>query len=104
MDIKTVTGKIHETEADHPRPSAFFKDGGLEGAASEVDETLGGALLERVGEGDFKGETGEVTVLYPRGALTAKRASSSSGWASGTSSTSRPSARPRQPRPGGRAS
>ena len=72
MDIKTVTGKIHETEADTLVVSVF-KDGGLEGAASEVDETLGGALRERVSEGDFKGETGEVTVLYPRGALTAKR-------------------------------
>ncbi len=72
MDINSVQGKIHETEADSLIVSVF-KDDGLEGVGGEVDEVLGGALRERINEGDFKGETGEVTVLYPRGVVTAKR-------------------------------
>lgn len=72
MNIKTVQGKVHETQADTLIVS-LFKDGEPEGAAGDVDEALGGALRERVSEGDFKGEVGELAVLYPRGALTAKR-------------------------------
>ncbi|CAN5795533.1 leucyl aminopeptidase [soil metagenome] len=71
MNIKTVHGNIHETEADTLVVSVY-KDG-LAGAAGEIDEALGGALRERLSEGDFTGEVGEVTVLYPRGNLTAKR-------------------------------
>ena len=72
MDVNVKQGKLLETEADTLVVS-LFKDSDLAGAAGAVDEALEGALRDLLSEGDFNGEAGELVVLYPRGAMSAKR-------------------------------
>ena len=43
------------------------------GATGALDDALGGAIRELIEGGDLKGELGEVAVLYPRGAVAARR-------------------------------
>jgi hypothetical protein len=43
------------------------------GITASVDRALGGAIGELIASGDATGRTGEVTVLYPRGAIAAQR-------------------------------
>lgn len=43
------------------------------GATGALDRALGGALSELIGSGDLSGKLGQVVVVYPRGAIPAKR-------------------------------
>jgi leucyl aminopeptidase len=43
------------------------------GATGAVDRALGGAISELIAQGDLSGKLAETTVLYPRGAIAAKR-------------------------------
>ena len=43
------------------------------GAAGAVDAALGGAVRELIDAGDARGRPGETSVLYPRGAVAARR-------------------------------
>lgn len=43
------------------------------GATGALDQALGGAISELIAAGDLTGRVGEIRVLYPRGALTARR-------------------------------
>ncbi len=43
------------------------------GVTASVDRALGGAISELIASGDATGRSGEVTVLYPRGAIAAHR-------------------------------
>ncbi len=72
MDITTIHGAIQDLEADAIVVNLFQ---GVEpgGATRAVDQALGGALGELVASGDFSGKAGQVAVLYPRGALPARR-------------------------------
>lgn len=69
MDVKVMVGRIHESDADaiivpliqDTEPSA------------DIDQALGGAISDLIASGDFTGKSGQVAVLYPRGAVPAKR-------------------------------
>lgn len=72
MDIKLLSSPLTESDAD--ALLLFLTEGGdIEGAAAAVDAALSGALAELYALGDFSGKTGEVAVLYTRGALKAGR-------------------------------
>jgi leucyl aminopeptidase len=43
------------------------------GATGAVDQAMGGAIREAIAGGDFRGQKGEVAVLYPRGSIPARR-------------------------------
>lgn len=68
MQIKAVPGKIHEYAAD--AIIVYMSEGRI---PRGVDEALGGLLTELNEAGDLTGKLGEVTVLYTRGAIPAKR-------------------------------
>ncbi|HLV35158.1 MAG TPA: leucyl aminopeptidase [Spirillospora sp.] len=72
MDVNAVAGRLYEQAAD--TIVVFGAEGGeLAGVAQAVDEALSGALRELIEGGDFSGKSGQVAVLYPRGAIPAKR-------------------------------
>lgn len=72
MDIKAVPGAIQSSSADAIIVNLFegIQPGGATGA---VDQALNGAIRELIESGDFTGKLGEVLVLYPRGAISARR-------------------------------
>jgi leucyl aminopeptidase len=73
MEIKVSGGNLQEFSADTVIVNL------CEGAATTgvvtaaLDKALGGAIQELITNGDLHGKLGEVGVLYPRGALLAKR-------------------------------
>src|SRR5690606_2172494 len=72
VDVNAVAGRLYEQAAD--TIVVFGAEGGeLAGVAQAVDEALSGALRELIEGGDFSGKSGQVAVLYPRGAIPAKR-------------------------------
>lgn len=73
MDIRVLTGAILESDADAVVISLFEGVTTPEGTARLVDEALNGAVSDLLGAGDFSGASGQVVVLYPRGALPARR-------------------------------
>ena len=73
MGVTVTQGSIQSSEADTIVVNLFQ---GLEapgGAAGAVDEALDGAIGELIAAGDLQGKEGEVAVLYPRGAIPARR-------------------------------
>ena len=77
MDIKAIPGKIQESDAetiiinlfeapapDKPQPG---------GATKVVDGALDGAISDLIEVGDLSGKAGQTAVLYPRGAIPARR-------------------------------
>jgi leucyl aminopeptidase len=72
MDVKVIPGHIHESDAD-AIILPFIQDSQLDGAIKQVDQALGGAITDLIDSGDFVGKVGQVSVLYPRGAVPAKR-------------------------------
>jgi leucyl aminopeptidase len=73
MNLNVKQGNIQETPVDAIIVNLFesvTKPGGATGA---VDQALNGAVGELIAGGDFGGKSGEVAVLYPRGAIPAKR-------------------------------
>ncbi|MBN1886642.1 MAG: leucyl aminopeptidase [Thermoflexales bacterium] len=73
MDITIRHGAIQNTTADALIVAIFEGVPELVGAAAAVNQALGGAIAELITSGDLKGKSGEVGVLYPRGAIPAKR-------------------------------
>ena len=72
MDLKVVAGAIQASDADAIVVNLFE---GVQpgGATKAVDDGLGGAMRDLIEGGDFTGQAGQVAVLYPRGALPARR-------------------------------
>lgn len=72
MEVKVVQGNIKNfpTEA---LIVGSFENAALVGGMAEVDVVLNGAVGEIIANGDFAGKTGELSVLYPRGLMPAKR-------------------------------
>jgi len=72
MDVRVVSGAIQESDADAIIVNLFE---GVQpgGATKAVDDLLGGAMCELIEGGDFSGKAGQAAVLYPRGALPARR-------------------------------
>jgi leucyl aminopeptidase len=73
MEIRTSHGDIRESTADTIVVNLFEGVSRPGGATGAVDGGLGGAISELIASGDIRGKLGEITVLYPRGAITAKR-------------------------------
>ncbi len=77
MDIQIIPGAIQESDADaiivnlFEAPSSEKPE--LGGATKAVDDALGGAISELIEDGDLSGKAGQVAVLYPRGAIPARR-------------------------------
>jgi leucyl aminopeptidase len=68
-----MQGGIQTFEADTIIVNLFEGIASPGGATGAVDQALNGAISEVIASGDFTGEAGEISVLYPRGALRAKR-------------------------------
>jgi len=78
MDIKVISGDIQHSDADAIIVNLFE---GLSderpqpgGATRALDDALDGAIRDLIADGDFSGQAGQVAVLYPRGAIPARRA------------------------------
>jgi leucyl aminopeptidase len=72
MQIKIVPGVIQESDADAVIVG-LFEESQPEGAAQALDQALDGAIGDLVESGDLNGKAGQVAVLYPRGAIPARR-------------------------------
>jgi leucyl aminopeptidase len=73
MEIKVIGGSLQESGADTVIANLFEGVTTPAGAAAALDRALGGAIQELIANGDLHGKLGEVGVLYPRGAIAAKR-------------------------------
>lgn len=73
MKVHVVQGSIEENTADSLIVNLFEGVTAPAGATGAVDKALGGAISELIAQGDLTGKAGEVAVLYPRGAIPAKR-------------------------------
>jgi leucyl aminopeptidase len=73
MEIKVSGGNLLETGADTVIVNLFEDVKTPSGATAVVDKALGGAIQELITNGDLRGKLGEVGVIYPRGAIAAKR-------------------------------
>jgi leucyl aminopeptidase len=75
MNIKTVQGLIETSTADTFIVS-LFEDTPIDkadGSIQAINAALTGAVAELIEGGDFNGKAGQVAVLYPHGALNARR-------------------------------
>ena len=73
MEIKVLGGSLQESSADTLVVNLFEGASSPGGATAALDKVLGGAIQELIASGDLHGKLGEVGVLYPRGAIAAKR-------------------------------
>ncbi|MGC9399448.1 MAG: leucyl aminopeptidase [Anaerolineae bacterium] len=73
MHIHVVTGEIQKQEAQAIVVNLFEGVTRPGGATGAVDAALRGAISALITEGDFRGKRNEIAVLYPAGAIPAKR-------------------------------
>src|SRR5258708_35262507 len=80
MDIRIVEQAVKDTQCDALVVGATYKKVGnqakkliLSATAREEDSLLGGLIQSIYGEGEFKGDLGELLTLHPMGKLAAKR-------------------------------
>ncbi|MBX7253717.1 MAG: hypothetical protein K1X50_17175, partial [Candidatus Promineofilum sp.] len=73
MDIQVQKGSIESSAADTIIVNLFEGVTTPGGATGVVDQALGGAISDLIAGGDLQGKAGEVAVLYPRGAIAARR-------------------------------
>ena len=73
MHIEIVTGAIQQQEAQAIIVNLFEGAEKPGGATAAVDRALSGQIQALIDGGDFKGKRNEVAVLYPGGAIPAKR-------------------------------
>jgi leucyl aminopeptidase len=72
LEIKIVPGSLQSSDAD-AIVVGLFEGSAPEGSARAVDEALDGAIGHLVEGGDLSGKSGASAVLYPRGAIPARR-------------------------------
>lgn len=72
MDVQVAAGRLGDVVCDALLLFAF-EGGEWSGDTAPVDEALKGALTQLVEGGDFSGKAGQVAVLYPQGAIPARR-------------------------------
>lgn len=72
MEIKVVSDHVAGIAAD-VLLLYVLQDSAITGAVKSVDEALKGAVGEVLAAGDLSGKNGETSLIYPRGALQAKR-------------------------------
>ena len=73
MKVTVAQGAIQESEAEAIIVNLFEGVTAPGGATGAVDGALDGAISELIAGGDISGKEGEVAVLYPRGAIPARR-------------------------------
>ena len=73
MNIFVEHGAIQASNADTYIVSLYEGETLLSGATGALDLALKGSINEVIKNGDFKGEKGEILVIYPRGEVIAKR-------------------------------
>ena len=73
MKINVTQGEIQAYQADTLIVNLFDDVTTPSGATGAIDKALDGAISELIASGDLTGKTGEVGVLYPRGAIPATR-------------------------------
>lgn len=73
MKIKVEQGGIQAVEADAIIVNLFKGVAEPGGATGVVNKALNGAIGELIAGGDLRGKSGETAVLYPRGAIPARR-------------------------------
>lgn len=73
MNLNVRHDDIQSADADTIIVNLFRGVTEPAGATGAVDQALGGAVSELIANGDFSGKLGEVGVLYPRGAIAARR-------------------------------
>ncbi|MGB3717228.1 MAG: M17 family peptidase N-terminal domain-containing protein, partial [Candidatus Promineifilaceae bacterium] len=73
MIVGVKEGSIQKSTADTIVVNLFEDVTNPGGATGAVDSALEGAISELVANGDLSGAAGEVGILYPRGAIPAKR-------------------------------
>ncbi|NJN98203.1 MAG: leucyl aminopeptidase [Anaerolineales bacterium] len=73
MNITIQQGGIQAVAADAIIVNLFQGVTAPSGATGAVDQALGGAISELIAAGDVRGKAGETVVLYPRGAVPARR-------------------------------
>lgn len=73
MNVTVAQGSIQAFKADTVVVNLFEGITTLAGASGAMDQALGGAISELIHQGDLNGGAGECAVLYPRGAIPAKR-------------------------------
>lgn len=73
MNITIQQAGIHTVTADAIIINLFQGVTAPGGATGAVDKALDGAITELIAGGDVRGKLGETVVLYPRGAIPARR-------------------------------
>jgi leucyl aminopeptidase len=73
MALQIASGAIQEYSADTLIVNLFSGVTTPGGATGAVDQALDGAISDLIAAGDLSGKAGEVAVLYPRGAIPARR-------------------------------
>jgi len=73
MNIGVERGDIVMSAADTLIVNLFEGVTTPGGATGAADKALNGAITDLISGGDFKGKAGEIAVVYPRGAITARR-------------------------------
>jgi leucyl aminopeptidase len=72
MNLQVIPGAIQQSDAD-AIVVGLFEASQPEGATLAVDQALEGAIHALIKDGDLAGQAGQVAVLYPRGAIPARR-------------------------------
>jgi leucyl aminopeptidase len=73
MIINVEEGNLLASSADTIVVNLFEGVKTPGGATGAVDKALNGAISDLIAGGDFNGKAGEIAVLYPRGAIQARR-------------------------------
>lgn len=73
MELKVLQGNLQYISVDTILVYLFEGIVTTSGVTGAVDKELGGAISDLVAGGDLSGKAGEVGVLYPRGAIPARR-------------------------------
>lgn len=73
MDIRAAAGRLESYAADAIIVNLFENVAEPGGATAIIDQALDGTIHDLIAGGDFAGKAGQVSVLYPRGAVPARR-------------------------------
>ncbi|MGQ9887679.1 MAG: leucyl aminopeptidase [Aggregatilineales bacterium] len=72
MDIVVSASQLRDASVE-ALVVFMFENEPLQGAVRELDDALGGAIQDVIAAGDITGKAEQVVVLYPRGAVPARR-------------------------------